>query len=105
MTIHFQRLLREKADDPLLSGKGDDVTDGLYYLVKGFDGFLARAAKALAANAVHRHTVMKLFVNHALEVLNTSPGVPPAAMQRNAEQVLQYALTPHSDFDDSAKAA
>jgi hypothetical protein len=48
---------------------------------------------------------MRLFVNHALEVLNSAPGTTPPAKKKNAEQVLQDALSLHSDYDDPAKAA
>ena len=70
MSTHFQKLLRDQADNPLFSGQGDGIKDGRYYLVNGFDGFLTSAAKAIAADGLDRQTLMKLFVNHALEVLN-----------------------------------
>jgi len=56
MTTHFQKLLRDQADSPLFSGQGDGIKDGRYYLINGFDGFLASAAKAIAADGVDRQT-------------------------------------------------
>jgi len=105
MTTHFQRLLKDQAGSPLFSGQGDGIKDGRYYLINGFDYFLASAAKAIVADGVDRRTIMKLFVNHALEVLDNAPGVTPPVKKQNAEQVLQYALALHSDFDDPKQAA
>ena len=73
--------------------------------INGLDCFLTSAARAVVADGIDRQTLMKLFINHALEVLNTAPGVTPPVKKKNAEQVLQYALALHSDFDDPKKAA
>ena len=54
---------------------------------------------------IDQQMIMKLFVNHALEVLDTAPGVTPPVKKQNAEQILQYVLALQSDFDDPKKAA
>ena len=105
MSTNFQKLLRDQTDNPLFSGQGDGVKDVRYYLTNGFDCFLASAAAALAADGIDRQTLMRLFVNHALEVLDNAPGVTPPVKKKNAELVLQYALALHSDFDDPKRAA
>jgi hypothetical protein len=66
--------------------------------------FLASAAKAAAADGVDRQTLIQLFLNHALEVLNNARGVTPPIRKKNAVHVLQYPLALHSDFEDPKKA-
>jgi hypothetical protein len=68
----------------------------------GFDCFLSSAAEALAADGVKRQTIMNLFITHALEVLQKTPGIPriPPNTKKNADTVLQAALHLHSLYDD-----
>jgi hypothetical protein len=101
MTTNFQKLLRDKADSTLFSGKGDGERDGKYYLANEFDCFLSAAAEAVAADGIDRKTIMRLFISHALEVLDETPGVrqTPITMRGNADVVLQEAMKLHSIYD------
>jgi hypothetical protein len=45
-------------------------------LINAFECFHARAAEALAADGADREIIMKLFIDHALEVLDKTPGIP-----------------------------
>jgi hypothetical protein len=87
MTTNFQKLLQDKAGDSLFDGKGDEEHDGHFYLIGGFDCFLSSAAEALAADGVKRQTIMNLFITHALEVMQKTPGIPriPPNTRKNTD--------------------
>ncbi len=105
MTTHFQKLLKSQIDNPLFSGRGDDIRDGRSYFANGFDCFLAKAANAVAADGIDRKAVARMFVAHALEVLDKTPGATPADSRGHAAFILQEALRIHSLYDDPEQAA
>ncbi len=82
------------------------ANDGKIHLVNGFDCFLADAAEAIAADGIDRKTIMRLFISHALDVLDKTPGVlhTPATRRANVDLVLQEALMLHSLHDNPEKA-
>lgn len=106
MSTHFQKLLKEKADSPLFSGKGDEAHDGEYYLVAGFDIFLSLAGKALVADGIDPQLLMKMLISHALEVLERTHGYKgsAAATKDHHEMVLQEVLRIRRQWDDDQKA-
>jgi hypothetical protein len=73
-------------------------------LVNRFDLALKQLAEKAAGEGIARETIMRLFIDHALDVLNNAPGRTPAQARHNAEAVLQEAMRMHSMYDDSKDA-
>jgi hypothetical protein len=101
MTSNLQKLLIDTAEEcSFLDGKGEEVIDGMRYLLGGFDRFLGRAASAMAADSAERHMLAKMFVHHAELVLQNGEEWTVERAKNNADLVIQYALHLHSDPDD-----
>jgi hypothetical protein len=66
---------------------------------------LAKLAEKAAAHGIERKAIMRLFIDHAFEVLNKAPGQTPAAARHNAAAVLQEAMRLHSIYDGPEGAA
>jgi hypothetical protein len=100
MSTHIQKLLREKADSPLFSGKGDEANDLSPYYAGGLDCFLVAVARAAVADGIDPKIVMTMFVNGAFEIL-ADHAAHPHAPKPGADLVLREAQRRHADLNPS----
>lgn len=97
MTTNFKKLLKEKSESSLLDGKGDEASDGDFYLAAGASSFFALAGRALVTDGLDSKIVGRMMIDAAMQIMidaeDEAHGYHPNNKKAPAEMLMKMGLS------------